>query len=122
MKAYQIALFLVLFQVSAAFIEYSGVFPDNTFTYDKSNLDQWKAGANSSGFTDAGQDTDKGATELMQSKGLFSIILDAIRPWTTFQNLGLPDDISYLLTVPIYAIWIAALIQFVRGSSFSGQA
>lgn len=122
MKAYTIALFLLLFQLSAALIEASAIFPNSIFAYDNSSLNQWKQDVKSTNFLNAGQQDNDQNAELIQSKGIFSKITSALNVGNTLNNLGIPQNFADLLSIPVYFIWLIAVAQFIRGVSFTNSA
>jgi hypothetical protein len=122
MKAYTIAIFLLLFQLSAFFIDKSEVFPSEKFPVDNSSYYAWESTARGFGITTAGEASADQNAELMQSKGGFGSLFKILDVTSTFQNLGIPSDIAVALSIPVYFIWIFAFVQFIRGGSFANQA
>ena len=123
MKAYNLALFLFILQVSSVLLLYGQVFPGaNPFPEDTSLTNYYKAqveSGNVSVNTDTGlsgelESLNKGLTGFMSlAKALFNVkgTLMIFLPAEA-------EPVALMLALVVYIIWIIGHSQFLRNASF----
>lgn len=119
MKVFIIALFLFMIQLSAALIDTSGAFKE-TIAIDYSGLQEANNTVRSKYFNSTGENTQNDYEEGASSDffGLAGRIFNVAKTLTDF---GVPYDIAILFSLPVYLMWIVAIIQFFWRKDFTGM-
>lgn len=126
MRAYDIALFIILVQGAIAFVDGTGMFeqhfvnvPSNNASYTLSDLESYQSGTNESTIFSDQDDWNmlSGAWEAIKIgiKILFSVLF--VLP-TLMDVFGIDILLAAFLQVGVYFIYATAYLQFVSNRGF----
>lgn len=119
MKLWSIALFMFVIQVSAALIDNSNAF-DSTIAVDTSGIQSANQSVRSRYYNTTGEDTQNDYEEQSGSDflGLAGRIFNVAK---TLMDFGIPIELAITFSLPIYLLWIVAIIQFFWRKDFTGM-
>jgi len=117
MKAYAIGLLLLCIQVSSALIDTTGIFQASS-VYTSEDLDWANSTVRNRDFnsTAAGDGTEY---DLAVRYDFLDILGRMLNVKATFQSFGVPSILANILAIPVYAMWIWAVIQFLWRKSIT---
>lgn len=120
MKAYEIALFLFVLQISIGLLIYMNVFPNNNLPVNYEILEEYNQTVHESNYNADGDSSQQGGEELKISGSGFTRLAKALfNVKGTITNFGVDNTIAGLISYIVYLIWIIGLYQFFRGSSIN---
>jgi hypothetical protein len=122
MKAYTIALFLFILQVSAAILatqttaEGDPLFRYDTTLDDSPTINGTAEAVRQGSYNQTGQGEQD--YEPVVGTDFISFGKNLFRVGTTLEAFGVPPSISWIFAAPVYVIWSIALIQFFWRKGF----
>lgn len=125
MKVYEIALFILLIQVSIAFFNATGIF-GATMVADTEYTNQINNTYQGATFSDSPVAQDNvswdfwGVLKSIFYFGSVFLLGVALPPYVLVQ-FGIPLSLACIVSVPIFLIYIVGLIQLIRGVGFEGM-
>lgn len=121
MRAYLLALFFLCLQLAGAAVNSTQVF-DNNPIVDYSTLEKFNTTVKNSTFggSEPG-DLPKDYTRAGY-RDAFDIIYSLFNVKQTLRGFGIPESVTYILSYPIYFIWIIAIAQLFLRISFTDKS
>lgn len=126
MKYMDILMFVFCFNVAILFMSETGIFNALGGTYDMTAETAWLESYNATASSQSLEWSNPDVLDYMLALGVgiwtafttvFTIFFQIVLLAPTFIRLGIPATIAWILSMPVYMIYLWGIIQFLSGRS-----